>query len=59
MCSCSPSLIYLVVKRPSVRSWHFWASWAILILCVVVTVLGCIGALRGIITAASGFHFYE
>ncbi|CAK0779930.1 hypothetical protein CVIRNUC_004892 [Coccomyxa viridis] len=54
-----PSLIYLVLKRPSVRSWHFWASWTILILCVIVTLLGSIGAMRGIITAASGFHFYE
>ena len=58
-CVRSPSLIYLVLKRPTVRSWHFWASWAILVLCVVVTILGSIGALRGIITAASGFHFYE
>ena len=58
-CPCSPSLIYLVVKRPGVGSWHFWASWIILILCVLVTVLGSIGALRGIITAASGFHFYQ
>lgn len=58
-CMRSPSLIYLVLKRPSMRSWHFWASWAILVLCVVVTILGSIGALRGIITAASGFHFYE
>ena len=58
-CVRSPSLIYLVLKRPSVRSWHFWASWTILILCVIVTLLGSIGAMRGIITAASGFHFYE
>ena len=58
-CLRSPSLIYLVLKRPSMRSWHFWASWIILILCVIVTLLGSIGAMRGIITAASGFHFYE
>ena len=58
-CMRSPSLIYLVLKRPTMRSWHFWASWTILILCVIVTLLGSIGAMRGIITAASGFHFYE
>jgi len=41
------------------RSYHFWLSWIILILCVIVTIVGSIGALRGIVTAASGFHFYE
>ena len=55
----SPPLIFLVLKRPSMRSYHFWASWFILVLCVIVTILGSVGALRGIITAASGFHFYE
>ena len=57
--ACSPPLIYLVVKKPSMRSGHFWASWIILIACMLITILGAIGAMRGIITDASSYAFYQ
>jgi len=56
---CRPPLIYLVVKKPSMRSGHFWASWAILISCMIVTVLGAVGALRAIVVDSSTYHFYQ
>ncbi len=51
---CRPPLIFLVVRMPSIRSGHFWASWAILI-----TIVGALGALRAIDVDASTYHFYE
>ncbi|KAK9831658.1 hypothetical protein WJX74_004645 [Apatococcus lobatus] len=54
-----PSVIWLVVKRPSWRNWNFWVSWFIIILCVAVTFLGAIGALRGIVVDASDYDFYQ
>ena len=52
-----PSVIWLVLKKPSVRDWNFWASWTSITLGVAVTVLGAIGGLRGIINDASSEFF--
>ena len=49
-----PSIIWLVLKKPTMRDWNFWASWVCIILGVLVTILGSIGGMRGIIVDASG-----
>jgi hypothetical protein len=54
-----PSIIWLVLKKPSYTNWNFWASWICIVLGVMVTILGSIGGLRGIIVDASGYQFYQ
>ena len=54
-----PCLIYLVVVRPTVRDPHFWASWGILILCIIVTVVGAMGGLYGIVQDAKTYKFFQ
>lgn len=54
-----PSVIYLTLKKPKMNSWHFWASWTCIVLGVIVTVVGSIGGLRGIINSASTYKVYQ
>lgn len=56
---CFPSMFWLALKKPSPKSWHFWASWFCILCGVIVTVLGAIGGMRGIIKDASGYVFYQ
>ena len=35
LCCRMPPLIYLIVRKPSMRSGHYWASW----FCIVFGVL--------------------
>lgn len=53
-----PSVIWLVLKKPGMGSMHFWACWVCIVLGVLVTVLGSIGGLRGIIVDAQTFSVY-
>lgn len=48
-----PSIIYLVLKKPGMNNWNFWASYVCIFLGVAVTILGSIGGMRGIIVDAS------
>jgi len=54
-----PPLMWLIVKKPKPSSIHFWASWFAFLYGVIVTILGSIGGLRGIIVDASGYKFYQ
>jgi amino acid permease len=54
-----PSIIWLVLKKPKVTNWNFWASWICIILGGAVTILGSIGGMRDIIVSADGFTFYN
>ncbi|KAL0048819.1 hypothetical protein WJX82_011736 [Trebouxia sp. C0006] len=53
-----PSIFWLLVKKPKITNWHFWASWACIIAGIIITVLGAVGGLRGIIVDASSYKFY-
>lgn len=53
-----PSVIWLVLKKPSFGNINFWASWTCIVLGVMVTVLGSIGGMRGIIVSADSYKFY-
>lgn len=53
-----PSIFWLLVKKPKITNWHFWASWACIIAGVIITVFGAIGGMRGIIVSASSYNFY-
>jgi amino acid permease len=54
-----PAVIWLILKKPSKASWQFWMSWFSIVLGVSVTILGAMGGLRGIITRASSYEFYQ
>jgi len=54
-----PSVIWLVLKKPGVGNWHFWACWICIFLGVIVTIVGSIGGLRGIIADASTYKIYQ
>eukprot|EP00208_Stichococcus_sp_RCC1054_P002184 CAMPEP_0206149468 /NCGR_PEP_ID=MMETSP1473-20131121/37794_1 /ASSEMBLY_ACC=CAM_ASM_001109 /TAXON_ID=1461547 /ORGANISM="Stichococcus sp, Strain RCC1054" /LENGTH=520 /DNA_ID=CAMNT_0053546931 /DNA_START=237 /DNA_END=1799 /DNA_ORIENTATION=- len=54
-----PPLMWLVLKRPAVSNIHCIPSYFCLVYGVVVTVLGAIGGMRGIINSASGYKFYQ
>ncbi len=56
---CFPSMFWLAIKKPGVTSWHFWASWFCILCGVIVTVLGAIGGMQGIIVDASSYKFYQ
>ena len=56
---CFPSMFWLAIKKPRITQWHFWASWFCIIVGIVVTVLGAIGGMRGIIVDASDYRFYQ
>ena len=49
-----PSIIWLVLKKPTMQNWNWWASWFCIILGILVTIVGSIGGMRGIIIDASG-----
>lgn len=53
-----PSIFWLLVKKPKVTNWHFWASWACIIAGAIITIFGAIGGLRGIIKSSSTYVFY-
>lgn len=54
-----PSVIWLTLKKPGMKSWHFWASCICIFLGVIVTIVGSIGGLRGIINDANTFKVYQ
>jgi amino acid permease len=54
-----PGWMWLLVKKPSYKSWHFWASHFCSMYGIVFTILGAIGGMRGIIVDASGYSFYQ
>lgn len=54
-----PPVMWLLVKRPSWKSWHFWASWVCAIYGVIVTILGAVGGMRGIIVSASTYKVFQ
>ena len=54
-----PSVIWLVLKKPGMGNWHFWACWICIFLGVIVTIVGSIGGLRGIIADASTYKIYQ
>ena len=54
-----PSVIWLVLKKPKVSNWNFWASWVCIILGVTVTIVGATGGMRDIIVNASSYKFYQ
>ena len=54
-----PSVIWLILKKPGMGDWNFWASWICIVLGVLVTILGAVGGMRGIIVDASGYKFYQ
>lgn len=53
-----PSIFWLLVKKPKITNWHFWASWACIIAGVIITIFGAIGGMRGIIVDAKDYKFY-
>ncbi|KAL3153488.1 hypothetical protein ABBQ38_011819 [Trebouxia sp. C0009 RCD-2024] len=53
-----PSIFWLLVKKPKITNWHFWASWACIIAGAIITVFGAIGGLRGIIIDSKNYTFY-
>lgn len=54
-----PSVIWLVLHKPKANTWHFWASWICIFLGVIVTIVGSIGGLRGIINDGKTFKVYQ
>ncbi len=54
-----PSILYMVLKKPSKTNWQFYAIIVNLCLCVFVFVAGTIGAVRGIIIDASSYGVFE
>ena len=54
-----PSVIWLAIKKPRFGSMHFIACWICIVLGVIVTVLGSIGGLRGIIVDAKDYKIYQ
>lgn len=54
-----PAVIWLVLKKPGLGNWHFWASWVCIVLGVMVTILGSIGGLRGIVVDAKDYSVYQ
>lgn len=54
-----PAAMWLIIRKPPMSSGHFWLSWAIVIWGIVITILGSIGGMRGIIVSASSYHFYQ
>ena len=54
-----PSVIWLTLKKPKMNNWHFWASCICIFLGVIVTIVGSIGGLRGIIHDANSFKVYQ
>lgn len=53
-----PPLMWLILFRPKISNIHCIPSYFCLIWGLIVTVLGSIGGLRGIIVSASGYKFY-
>ncbi|KAL0049119.1 hypothetical protein WJX82_006971 [Trebouxia sp. C0006] len=56
---CFPSMFWLAIKKPGPSSWHFWASWFCILCGVIITLLGAIGGMQGIIVDASTYKFYQ
>ncbi|KAA6424802.1 MAG: Lysine histidine transporter 1 [Trebouxia sp. A1-2] len=56
---CFPSMFWLAIKKPGPTSWHFWASWFCILCGVIITLLGAIGGMQGIIVDASTYKFYQ
>lgn len=54
-----PSIFWLLVKKPKITNWHFWASWACIIAGAIITIFGAIGGMRDIIKSASAYVFYQ
>jgi len=54
-----PSIFWLILKKPAMNNWNFWASWVCIFLGVAVTIVGSIGGMRDIIVSASGYKFYQ
>lgn len=54
-----PSVIWLAVKKPTIRTWHFWFSVCNIVLCVTVMFLAAIGSMYFIVKNASEYHFYQ
>lgn len=56
---CFPSMFWLAIKKPGPLEWHFWASWFCIIVGVIITLLGAVGGMQGIIVDASNYKFYQ
>lgn len=54
-----PSLIWLVVKKPTMRTWDFWFNACNIVLCVTVMFVAAIGSMYFIVHNASGYKFYQ
>ena len=54
-----PSLIWLVVKKPPVKSFSFWFNSFNIVLCVTVMFLAAIGSMYQIVRNASCYAFYQ
>ncbi|KAL1553325.1 Lysine histidine transporter 1 [Salvia divinorum] len=54
-----PSIVWLMVHKPRVFSFSFWACWFCIIFGVLLMIVGPIGGLRQIILQAKSYKFYD
>ncbi|KAK9809609.1 hypothetical protein WJX73_007377 [Symbiochloris irregularis] len=54
-----PPIMWLIVKKPKVTHWQWWACWICAIYGIIVTIAGAIGGLRGIIVDASSYKVFQ
>lgn len=54
-----PSLIWLVVKKPPLRSFQFWFNVFNIVLCVGVMFVAATGSMYWIVINASNYKFYQ
>lgn len=54
-----PPAMWLIVKKPPITSWQFWVSWFCVLFGIVITVVGAIGGMYGIIVDSKNYSFYQ
>jgi len=54
-----PPAMWLILKKPSPKTWHFWASWFCVLFGIIITIIGAIGGMYGIIVDSKSYHFYQ
>ncbi len=54
-----PSVIWLVVMKPSKKSWDFWLNVLNIVVFVIIMFLAAIGSIYSIIQDAKTYKFYQ
>lgn len=54
-----PSVIWLVVMKPSKKSWDFWLNVLNITVFVIIMFLAAIGSIYSIIQDAKTYQFYQ